>query len=250
MISALFLIRGETMNNYKILLISSFIALVSNNCWAKPVWLKAIGDAKKIQSIQAVETTAAVKVSDGMKYKTKSSWQSEDYVVFYLEYPDSKTILGKEGLYYWNGNGDIQKNANEELRDFIFGHQFHAELLFTKKFVTSFSEDKNLSAHCKCHVFNAIDLEGNDVEYHTDKSSSKLKLKIVDNKKHGKIKTSYAGWEKINGIKLPTKILINHDGRNFSYKFNNINFNTNSIYQSLRTPYNKLTDEQKIRRLH
>ena len=77
-----------------------------------------------------------------------------------------------------------------------------------------------------------------------------MSLKVVHNKKHGKIKTSYTNWNDVKGLKLPTKIKINHQGRDFNYQFDDIIFNTNHLYQSLRTPFEKLSDEQQVRRLH
>ena len=143
--------------------------LVASHVAAEPVWLDAIADTNTRSRIQSLEASADVTVSDGMKYKTQSSWQSSDYAIFNLHYPDSTTTLGKEGLYYWSANGSAQRDDSEALRDFIFGHQFHAEILFIKDFVKSISDEKRQSVECECLLFEAIDLDGNQVDYHVNK---------------------------------------------------------------------------------
>ena len=218
--------------------------------YANAIWLEALGEESTRNTIRSVEVSAQVVVSDGSKYQTDSSWQSPEYVIFSLQYPDRKTRLGKEGFYYWSANDKEQKDASEALRDFILGHQFHAELIFPKHFVSSFSKQKIASSECDCFQIGAVDLEGNQVEYHVDKKAGQLMIKVIHNKKHGKIENRYSDWKKVNGLTLPTNILISHAGRKFEYAFKAIKFNTDELYKSLRTAYETLNDEQKIRRLH
>jgi len=228
----------------------SVVLLLSFSAHAKNPWANAIGLSKSPQAIGSVETRANVSVSDGLKYTTQSSWQSNDYVIFSLQYPDKTTTLGKEGLYYWSFDGKSQRDHDDKLRDFIFGHQFHAELLFPDNFVTQLTPEKRASERCECWLTKGFDLDNNAVEYHSARDSNQLIYKVVQNKKHGTITNQYLSWQKTGALTLPHEIKITHDGRVFNYAFTQISFNSDESYQQLRTAYDKLNDAQKIRRLH
>lgn len=224
---------------------SATLAEADNNPWAP-----SLATGEVINSIMTIEARASVKVSDGLIYDVETSWLDNERSIFHRSYPDRKVTLGRAGLNYWSFDGEKQKTESANIRDIILGHQFHAKILFFEKFVQKGSLKQGVSNLCDCKIIEAKDPDNNIVTLHYDKKSLRPQFHITYSEKYGEIKLTYGDWRIMDGVNLPFKIEIDHDGRHFIYQYKDINFNSKTLNASLLTPLDLLKDEQKLIRHH
>lgn len=213
-------------------------------------WMTSIAAQEVRAQYSSVESEAAVKVSDGLTYQVTTSWQDNERVIFHREYPDRIATLGRQGHYFWLYDGQHQKDATNQILDFILGHQYHAQLLFFDQFYLALAKPVSESNKCNCWIKQAKDLYDNSAALHFNKTTLRPEYLVTDYQKHGEVTVQFSDWRQNQKLNFPYHIDIFHEGRKFSYNYRQITLNSRKKYQSLLTPIEKLTDEQQLYRLH
>jgi hypothetical protein len=221
------------------------LATETSKVWASSLAAKEVRD-----KYTSVEAQAKVNVSDGLKYNVVTSWQDNERVVFHRQYPDKIATLGRQGHYFWSFDGKKQKEASSDIVDFILGHQFHSQLLHFDEFFSTVVSNPQASSLCNCWSIEAIDSDKNKVGFHYHKKSMRPVYLIIDYEKHGEVSIQYSDWRKVDKLAMPHHIDILHGERHFIYTFFDIKLNSNLLMKQVSAPYNVLTDEQQLFRLH
>lgn len=232
------------------LILSCLLIVCFNSLATELPWLKAVGTTSAISNIESIEASANVTVSDGLTYKTVSSWQDNERVIFHREYPEQMATLGRSGEYYWSFDGKVQRDSDNSIKDFVLGHQFHAFLLFFQEFDMSNSATISDSDLCLCQKYSDTDNNGNTHSVHYLRDNQQPQYIVTQYREHGEVKLKLGDWKRVETLSLPYQIEIYHGDRVFNYQFDDIQFNTREQMNALKPSYDKLNDKQQLIRLH
>lgn len=210
-------------------------------------WSEAIGDTAGIDSVEA---HASVSVSDGVEYEVLTAWRTNERSIFHRNYADGFVTMGQEGLLNWSWDGESQSTLAPALGDVIAGHQFHARLLFLDGIDRSEATNISSDEFCECEGYRVAPGDGGALTMYYDRASRQPKALVMDTAESGQIVIRYHDWRTVDVVSLPWRITIDHDGRQFDYRFKSIAFNQRELWNRLHPPIDKLTPEQQLLALH
>lgn len=211
-------------------------------------WLKTIDPDNKSNTIERILTKADVEVSDGTTYSVTTFFQGQQRVIFHREYPDRSVTQGIDGKYYWEFDGNIEKEGNNFTKNLVKGHQFIGMILLFEQFNNSLSKpEKSVFNGKNCMVVTG---EQGDWRYKMYHLENHLPLGMELLIQGGPTITFlFSDWKLTHGINLPQKISIDDQSREFTYSFSSIEFDRGYM-NDFRTPTEFQNDEQQLIKLH
>lgn len=210
-------------------------------------WLNGIPAEARASAITSVRTEADVTVSDGTKYKTESLYIDPQRAAFRMTYPDRTVSRGVEGMYYWTFDGKREAEADLQSRDFVLGHQIHAQILFftiLHKGELNYGDEDFIGEPVK--YASVKDGDATWTMFFKDSVPKGMKLRTGSGQT---VQFEFGEFRSARGIQLPTEVWIDDGSRRFKYVFKRIAFSEGSVSE-FRAPEKVLTDEQKLLRLH
>lgn len=215
-----------------------------------PPWQHALIRDTPPSEIRAISTEAEVTVSDGTQYRVVTHYRSPGRAVFHREYPDRRVTMGIDGHYVWQYDGQQEQEIDAALAPVVRGHQAHAELLFLPTLHDAHApEPAEFDEACDCMVQIYRTEDRNAYRYRYDEDSG-LPLGSTTALADGStVEFSYLDWRETSGLYLPFHVRIADSRRTFDFHFTSIVLNQDERAK-YRAPYEVLTEEQKLRRLH
>lgn len=210
-------------------------------------WSEAIGNAEGIVSIEA---QASVSVSDGLEYEVQTAWRTAERSIFHRTYADRSVTMGREGLLAWSWDGDSQTDLAPALGEVIAGHQFHARLLFMDGIDRSDSSSISSDEFCECEGYRVTSRDGVALTMHYESATRRPHTLLMESEDFGRIIIRYDDWRPVDNVSVPWRITIDHDGRQFDYRFTSIVFNRREMWDRLHPPIDKLTPEHQLLTMH
>ena len=210
-------------------------------------WSEAIGNA---QGILSIESHAAVSVSDGVEYEVLTAWRGNQRSIFHRIYADRSVTMGHEGLLNWSWDGESQTTLAPALAEVIAGHQFHARLLFLDGIDRSNAVSIASDEFCECEGYRVTPGDGGTLTMYYQGASRQPRALVMDSADFGQIVIRYHDWRTVDVVSLPWGITVDHDGRQFDYRFNSIALNERELWDRLHPPIDKLTPEQQLLAMH
>ncbi len=212
---------------------------------------KATGFTHHIKEPLRITAQAEVTVSDGLAYRTLTSYQARQIAIFQREYEDRIVTLGVDGKDVWAVDDGTVRDLDERNAAFVFGHQFHARIL---GFADLFSDhralgEEGLPADCNCRGIK-VKAGADEILTMYFNRASDLPQGMVSRFEDGtEISFTFSDWQSVDNILLPHTVRIDDRNRVFDYRFEEIAFNAD-MHSALRPAFDELNDEQKLRRLH
>lgn len=173
-------------------------------------------------SPRAVLTEAKVSASDGTKFAMKSYFHTRHSAALRRIQDDTVTIA-LEGPFVWSGDGAKQKRAEDALRSFVLGHQFHALMLHFDKIVDDVRPSDEISYDGKMRTGLVGNWPyGGTAQLILEKPAGRaeaLKLTLVD---FPEIVVTFHDWRRLGGRTLPFELRIFDESRTFIYSYTDI----------------------------
>jgi hypothetical protein len=211
-------------------------------------WLKRIATPDKLAGIHTIGAEAAVEVSDGTGFHTAVVYHDPQRAAFRIQDADRNTTMGIEGKYVWSFDGTAEIEADPFVREFVLGHQFHAQILFYDRLYPDHEDPRQTTFEDRpCSVVTTGDEESLRSLYY-DPAGLPLGMRMH----HGpemRISIRFGDWRKVGGVSLPFLVWIDDGKAQFEYHYTEVRLNEGSLAE-FRAPLDRLTDEQALLRLH
>lgn len=210
-------------------------------------WLNKIDPNHLAADIHALSTTANVRVSDGLTYTATTLYHDRQRAVFQRTYSDRQIASGIDGKYLWNYDGKRETEVPAFYENYILGHQMHAQLLFFDHLHPHAASIRDTSYNdMACRYISDQAPDGNTFTIIFDEWPIAM---IIAPPEGSNIVMKLDSFQSADGFVLPFFIEIDDGERIFNYHFQSIQFNQEQISR-YRCPYERLSDEQKLLRLH
>jgi hypothetical protein len=211
-------------------------------------WLNGVATPTELAGIHTVRAEADVEVSDGTSFSTTVVYHDPQRAVFRSKHADRTTTMGIEGKYAWTFDGTVEKEGDPFVREFVLGHQFHAEILFFDRFYPDHEEPRQTTLEDRpCNVVSSGDEDSLRALYY-DPAGLPLGMRMH----HGPemhITIKFSDWREVGGVSLPFLVWIDDGQAQFEYHYTDVRLNEGSLAE-FRAPLDRLTDEQALLRLH
>lgn len=221
----------------------------STNAQASPLpWLKTIGAEQRLTTIHTIVSSAKVSVSDGLTYTANTLFHDHQRAIFQRLYPDRAVTHGVEGKYIWAYDGKTETEAPQMMSGIVLGHQIHAQILFFDQL----HQVKNSASPGQFNGQEAFAMvsesEDKTWTFYYDEKKQPLGMKLLP-KGQKPITFGFSKWQSVDGISLPFSVLIDDGNRKFQYNYQTITFNQGNL-GDFRAPDNKITEQQRLLRMH
>ena len=211
-------------------------------------WLKGIATPNELAGIHTVRAEADVEVSDGENFNTTVIYHDPQRAVFRSKDADRTVTMGIEGKYVWTFDGTVEIEADPFVREFVLGHQFHAQILFYDRLYPDHEEPRQTTLEDRpCSVVTSGDDNSLRSLYY-DPAGRPLGMRMH----HGpemRITIKFGDWREVGGVSLPFLVWIDDGRAQFEYHYTDVRLNEGSL-EEFRAPLDQLTDEQALLRLH
>lgn len=211
-------------------------------------WLNGVAAPNELASIHTVRAEADVSVSDGTKFSTGVLYHDPQRAVFRTRDAARTDTMGIEGKYVWAFDGKVEVEADPFVREFVLGHQFHAQILFFDRLYPDRAEPRSATfGERSCRVVSVGD-EDNLRALYFDPEGLPLGMRMH----HGpemRITIEFDDWREVGGLSLPFLVRIDDGKAQFEYRYSDVRLNEGSLAE-FRAPTDRLTDEQALLRLH
>jgi hypothetical protein len=225
----------------------SWPVLAADSNASRP-WLKGIATPSELAGIHTVRAEADVEVSDGRNFSTTVIYHDPQRAVFRSQYADRTVTRGVEGKYVWTFDGTAEIEADPFVREFVLGHQFHAQILYFDRLYPDHEAPRQTTFEDHpCNVVTAGD-EDSLRSLYFDPAGRPLGMRMH----HGpemRITIKFGNWKEVGGISLPFLVSIDDGKSQFEYHYTEVRLNEGSLAE-FRAPSDRLTDEQALMRLH
>ncbi|MGD8357096.1 MAG: nuclear transport factor 2 family protein [Lysobacterales bacterium] len=94
-------------------------------CVALAAWCAPVSASDACSGV-AVRTSASVTVSDGSHFETETWFMAADHAAIRTRRANAVDTIAVEGPLAWAGDGHQARIADEAMKRFALGHQFHA----------------------------------------------------------------------------------------------------------------------------
>jgi len=211
-------------------------------------WLIGVGAPNELAAIHTVRADADVEVSDGTKFSTSALYHDAQRAVFRSRDAQRADTMGIEGKYVWAFDGTAEVEADPSVREFVLGHQFHAQILFYDRLYPDHTEPR--AATFGEHSCRLVSSGGEDTlrALYYDPEGLPLGMRM----QHGpemRITIEFDDWKEVGDISLPFLVRIDDGEAQFEYRYSDVRLNEGSLAE-FRAPADRLTDEQALLRLH
>jgi len=211
-------------------------------------WLKRIATPEELARIHTVRAEAGVEVSDGENFSTAVVYHDPQRAVFRSQDAERTVTMGVEGRYVWTYDGTAEIEADPFVREFVLGHQFHAQILFYDRLYPDHEEPRETTFEDRrCSVVTIGD-ENSLRSLYYDPAGRPLGMRVH----HGpemRITIKFRDWREVGGISLPFLVWIDDGKAQFEYHYTEVRINEGSM-EEFRAPLDQLTNEQALLRLH
>jgi hypothetical protein len=223
------------------------LLLIVTTLAAQTPWLRGADPENRAEEWQSLQVVADVSVSDGLTYKVNTLYIDPQRAIFERIYTDRKVTNGVEGKYAWSFDQKREIEGSSMTTSIVLGHQFYAQMLFFEKLHPTAAINEN-ATFMDAASQSVITNDANGVyELFYDPAKLPLGMKIVLGETT--ITFVYSDWQSVDGVLLPHHIQIDDGERIFDYQFTEVSPNVGQLADH-RCPYELLTEEQKLLRLH
>jgi hypothetical protein len=114
------------------------------------------------------------------------------------------------------------------------------------------SESSSISSDefCECEGYRVTSRNGVALTMHYESATSRPHTLVMESADYGQIVIRYDDWRPVDSASVPWRISIDHDGRQFDYRFTSIVFNQRELWDRLHPTFDKLTPEQQLMAMH
>jgi hypothetical protein len=211
-------------------------------------WLKEVATPEQVAGLHTFRAEADVSVSDGTGFSTPVLFHDPQRAVFRSRDSERTVTMGVEGRYVWSFDGTAETEADPFVRDFVLGHQFHAQILvFDGLYPDHDGPQEAEFLGRSCRVVSAGDEEDLKALYF-EPAGRPIGMRTH----HGpemRIVIEFHDWKEVSGLSLPFLVRIDDGKAVFEYRYTEIRLNDGSLAE-FRAPLERLTDEQALLRLH
>ena len=197
--------------------IFTFIPIVATSfaLWSSPA---AATDAC---TTNAIHTIADVSVSDGTTYKTETAFHTGNNAMIHFTREDESTIA-VEGPVAWSRDKNGETIADDFMRSFVLGHQFHAFILHFSEIATNISNVTSVTFNREDRLGFSGDLPFGGKVVLVGSNQQKPDGFVFKFDDTPPINISLLDWRKNKSRELPYHIQINDQERVFDYHYTKV----------------------------
>ena len=201
-------------------------------------------------STRAVLTSAAVSVSDGTSFETRSFFHSREAAAI-QHISDDEQIVAVEGPVGWARRGSTEKAGSDFYPQFALGHQYHALLLYFDDIAANSRRDGEIQVRGKTYVTTRGDYpHGGTVHLIDGATNAGPAGLIFELPEAAPITALFSDWREIDGLNLPYQVKIDDGAGIFDYQYTDISVSPKSplwFFDVVRAPD---IDQVQVYRLH
>ena len=191
-------------------------------------WLRQVAPPDRLAGLHTLFAEADVEVSDGTGFSTTVVYHDPRHAVFRSVHGDRTTTMGVDGEELWAFDGTEQKTADPFVREFVLGHQFHAQILFYDRLHPDHEAPRQTTFDGRpCSVVSTGDEDSLRALYY-DPDGRPLGMRAH----HGpemRITIKFGDWREVGRFTLPFLVRIDDGSAQFEYHYTDVRLNEGSV---------------------
>ncbi len=238
------------MRVFRVLLFVAGLVVLPTVSAAETVGLMAfVAEDSAINSLESITAKANVTTPDGRQYPVETTYWHPLKAFFTRNEQDNFSTLGIWGKYNWHFNGEQQQEVGEDFAEFVILHQFHAALIHFERLFDEIAEPVAIQLDdCACLQVTAR-REANEHTFYFEKQTGRPFMWAIHRDDQADVRIYYSDWRTVDGMSLPFELNIQDADDPWLYEFTELRIN-NTPVDAHYPPYDVLTDEQQLLKLH
>lgn len=169
----------------------------------------------------AIHTEASVSVSNGNTYKTNTAYQTRNTAMIHFDGEDNRTIA-VEGPFAWSSDKHGETIADDFMRSFALGHQFHAFVLHFDEIVNDVTPVNDISFEGQEHLGFAGNLPFGGEIFLIGANKQKPDGFVFKFPDTPNIDVRLLDWRNQKGQKIPFHIRIDDQSDIYDYRYSKV----------------------------